>query len=149
MYTSEENLILTALLTTNSYLYRITFIYNFKSMQGDAAPAFLSNIFSYNENSGALTISATTIELAGSLVIRGYCGVKQSLFVGGYPTKGEPSTEVAGGQLLLYGKDKGAVISGFTTSPQGAEISKLTVQGQLWEDPEGKGQPKRVATKIF
>lgn len=118
--------------------------------QGDSAPEFLNNIFSFDQARGVLQIDATTIELSGNLVINGFTGVKQSLFIGGDPSSGSPSTEVAAGRILLYGEeDQGPTITGFSTGANGFVLSKLTVQGELYEDPSGFGQPKRVATKLF
>jgi hypothetical protein len=121
-------------------------------LQGDSAPDFLNSIFSFDQTRGVLKIDTTTIELTGNLVINGYTGVKQSLFIGGDPSTGSPSTEVAAGKLLVYGTagdQGGPTISAFTASENGFEISKLTVQGELYEDPKGLGQAKRVSTGLF
>ncbi|KAL4538390.1 hypothetical protein Ndes2526B_g03303 [Nannochloris sp. 'desiccata'] len=118
--------------------------------KGDSAPEFLNNIFSFDQARGILKIDATTIELTGNLVINGFTGVKQSLFIGGDPSNGSPSTEVAAGKLLVYGAgDQGPSITAFSAGENGFAISRLTVQGQLFEDPAGLGQPKRVSTGLF
>jgi hypothetical protein len=110
----------------------------------------LNNIFFFDETRGVLKIDATTIELSGNLVINGFTGVKQSLFIGGDPSSGSPSTEVAAGKLLVYGaEDQGPLITGFTTGKDGFALSKLTVQGELYEDPNGMGQARRVSTGLF
>jgi hypothetical protein len=137
------------------FIYAITSNYNnghFQKIQGESAPDFLGKIFSFDETRGILKIDTTTIELTGNLVINGFTGVKQSLFIGGDPSNGSPSTEVAAGKVLIYGAEggQGPTITGFTAGKEsGFTISKLTVQGELWEDPEALGQPKRVSTGLF
>ena len=97
-----------------------------------------------------MKIDATTIELSGNLVIDGFAGVKQSLFIGGDPSNGSPSTEVAAGKLLVYGgADEGPTIAAFSTGPDGFALSDLTIKGELYEDAKGLGQPKRVSTGLF
>jgi hypothetical protein len=48
----------------------------------------------WSERDRKLTIKAVTVELATSLIVRGYLGVERSIFVGGDPSYGSPSTEV-------------------------------------------------------
>jgi hypothetical protein len=51
----------------------------------------------------------------------------------------------------VYGAEDqgGPSITAFSAGEDGFAISKLTVQGELYEDPAGFGQPKRVSTKLF
>jgi hypothetical protein len=116
--------------------------------QNNPALDSLARLFSYDEATGALTVAATTLQLSGSIVVEGYAGVKQSLFVGGSPTTGAPSTEVGAGQVLLYGAG-GGTVSGFDTGPQGFQLAKVTVQGELYEDPQALNAPRRVSTGLF
>jgi hypothetical protein len=57
-------------------------------------PHFLESAFEWSERDRKLTIKAVTVELATSLIVRGYLGVERSIFVGGDPSYGSPSTEV-------------------------------------------------------
>lgn len=146
----HESLFLTFLTSLISSKYTSSLYSNPIIEQGDSAPEFLNNIFSFDQARGILKIDATTIELTGNLVINGFTGVKQSLFIGGDPSNGSPSTEVAAGKLLVYGAgDQGPSITAFSAGENGFAISRLTVQGQLFEDPAGLGQPKRVSTGLF
>jgi len=117
--------------------------------KGDSAPAFLSQIFSYNAAQNVLNINATTITMGGSLVVDGYTGVKQSLFVGGDPASGAASTEVGPGKVLMYAKDGGPTIAGLTTSEEGFQVSNVTVIAKLFEDDGGQEYARRVSTRLF
>lgn len=120
-------------------------------LQGEPAPSFLSDVFNYDPVSGTLLISATTLNVSGSLVVFGYGGFKRPVFIGGDAATGTASTEIGPGQLSLYSDSSyGPIIGGYTTSSTtGYQLSKLTVQGQLYEDLNGNGQVQKVATRLF
>lgn len=115
---------------------------------GESAPEFLKEVFSWDENKKVLTINAGTVEFGGSIVVRGYAGVENSIYVGGDPTNGEPSTELAPGSLLLYGPE-GGEIAGFSVKENGYEVSNVTLLGELYENDPEIAEPRRVSTRIF
>lgn len=110
--------------------------------------SYLKDIFSWDEEKQVLTINPGTVEFSGSIVVRGYAGVENSVFVGGDPSDGEESTELAPGALLLYGK-QGGDIAGFNVGEKGWKMSNVTISGELYEDDPDIGQPRRVSTSRF
>jgi hypothetical protein len=116
------------------------------SLQGLPAPAFLSNVFSWDESRRSLIIQATTVELSGSLIVRGYGGIKESLYIGGDPNSGEASTEIAPGGVLIYAREDKPAIKSFTTQKEGYEPSGLTlVGGKVYLDEMDGDEPQQVA----
>lgn len=100
-------------------------------MQGESAPEFLSSIFSWDPERQALTIRASTVELDGHIIVNGFAGIRQTVFVGGDPSAGESSTEVSPGSLLLYKSGMSPTIAGFQTGEDGYKTVPVTVIGGL------------------
>lgn len=85
--------------------------------QGEPAPEYLSNVFEWDEEKQALTIKAGSVNLSGHLIVNGFTGIRESLFIGGDPNSGESATEISGGSILLYKQGQDPTISGFQTDP--------------------------------
>jgi len=97
---------------------------------GKPAPEFLAKVFEWDEQRNALIIKASTMDLGGHLIVNGFTGIRQSLFIGGDPSNGEAATEISPGSMLLYSKENNApTIAGFTTSEDGYTSSSIEVQG--------------------
>ena len=97
------------------------------------ALAFLEDVFTWDADRNALIINAKTIDAAGHLIVNGFSGIRQSLFVGGDPNNGESATEISPGGLLLYkdGEDAYPTLAGFQTGPSGYDMSAIEVMGGL------------------
>lgn len=95
--------------------------------------AFLKDVLEWDEDRQALIINARTIDAAGHLIVNGFSGIRQSLFVGGDPNSGESATEISPGSILLYtaGQDAYPTIAGFQTEEGGYEVSSVEVMGGL------------------
>lgn len=97
---------------------------------GKPAPEFLSQVFEWDEQRNALIIKASTMDLGGHLIVNGFTGIRQSLFIGGDPSNGEAATEISPGSVLLYSKGNSApTIAGFTTDENGYTPASIEVQG--------------------
>lgn len=105
---------------------------------GEPAPEFLSQVFEWDEQRNALIIKASTMDLGGHLIVNGFTGIRQSLFIGGDPSNGESATEISPGSLLLYSKGSNApTIAGFTTDENGYTPASVEVQGGVTSvDPD-------------
>jgi hypothetical protein len=103
--------------------------------------AILTDIFEWDENRRALIIKANTIDAGGHLIVNGFTGIRQSLFIGGDPNNGESATEISPGSIMLYkaGEDP-PNIAGFNTHEEGYELSRIEVLGglQLLDPDTGK-----------
>ena len=114
--------------------------------QGEAAPEFLSNIFEWDEEKGALTINAGSINLAGHLIVNGFTGIRESLFIGGDPNSGESATEISGGSILLYRQGQDPTISGFQTDPDtGYEPANVEFIGGITAVDPNTAETKIIA----
>lgn len=96
---------------------------------GRDAPEFLSSVFKYNSQTNTLSIHASMLELDGHIVVNGFAGIRESLFIGGDPSTGESSSELGPGTLMLYKSGGMPTITGFTTSSKGSSISNVTIIG--------------------
>ncbi len=95
--------------------------------------AFLAEVFEWDEDRQALIINARTIDAAGHLIVNGFSGIRQSLFIGGDPNNGESATEISPGSILLYkaGKDTYPTLAGFHSEDEGYYLSSIEVMGGL------------------
>lgn len=95
--------------------------------------AFLEDVFSWDADRQALIINAKTIDTAGHLIVNGFSGIRQSLFIGGDPNNGESSTEISPGSILMYkaGTDSYPTLAGFQASAEGYDMSVIEVMGGL------------------
>ena len=114
-------------------------------------PEYLLNnrVLVYDPLKDKLTIKASTVIFEGSIIVNSYAGLKSSLFVGGTPTNGEASTEIGPGRIYLYQRQEDGPphISAFKTTPAaGYTLDALVVDGDLYEDANGQGDVRRVAT---
>lgn len=105
---------------------------------GKPAPEFLSDVFEWDEQRNALIIKASTVDLGGHLIVNGFTGIRQSLFIGGDPSNGEAATEISPGSMLLYSRGNTLpTIAGFTTDEKGYTSSSIEVLGGMTSvDPE-------------
>lgn len=95
--------------------------------------AFLAEVFEWDEDRQALIINARTIDAAGHLIVNGFSGIRQSLFIGGDPNNGESATEISPGSILLYraGEDTYPTLAGFHSQDEGYYLSSIEVMGGL------------------
>lgn len=95
--------------------------------------AFLAEVFEWDEDRQALIINARTIDAAGHLIVNGFSGIRQSLFIGGDPNNGESATEISPGSILLYkaGEDTYPTLAGFHSEDEGYYLSSIEVMGGL------------------
>lgn len=99
---------------------------------GKPAPEFLAKVFEWDEQRNALIIKAATMDLGGHLIVNGFTGIRQSLFIGGDPSNGEAATEISPGSMLLYSKGNNVpTIAGYTTGEDGYSSSSIEVQGGI------------------
>ncbi|KAI8104559.1 hypothetical protein M9434_003114 [Picochlorum sp. BPE23] len=114
--------------------------------QGEPAPEFLSNIFEWDEDKGALTINAGSVNLAGHLIVNGFTGIRESLFIGGDPNSGESATEISGGSILLYKQGQDPTIAGFRTDPdKGYEPANVEFMGGITVVDPNTAETKTIA----
>ena len=95
--------------------------------------AFLAEVFEWDEDRQALIINARTIDAAGHLIVNGFSGIRQSLFIGGDPNNGESATEISPGSILLYkhGEETYPTVAGFHSGEDGYYLSSIEVMGGL------------------
>ena len=95
--------------------------------------AFLGEAFEWDEDRQALIINARTIDAAGHLIVNGFSGIRQSLFIGGDPNSGESATEISPGSILLYkaGEETFPTVAGFHSGEDGYYMSSIEVMGGL------------------
>lgn len=95
--------------------------------------AFLKETFEWDEDRQALIINARTIDAAGHLIVNGFSGIRQSLFIGGDPNNGESATEISPGSILLYkhGEETYPTVAGFHSGEDGYYLSSIEVMGGL------------------
>lgn len=111
---------------------------------GEPAPSFLSEVFEWDEDRRALVIKASTMDLGGHLIVNGFTGIRQSLFIGGDPNSGESATEISPGSILLYKRGGDPSMAGFTTSDDGYELSNIEVMGGLLQMDPNTAESKPV-----
>lgn len=102
-----------------------------QGVAGEPAPEFLSEVMEWDPSRKSLMITAATVEINGHIIVNGFAGVKQSLFVGGDPTSGESATEVAPGGLQMYSSEGNPMIAGFSTDENGFQPSEINAMDGL------------------